>query len=205
LHRLEKIPMNQQNNNITPKIAPFIGSSKQAAIGRGINFGEMKKIILDANDYSISENGLILNKKGKIIKPFETTAGYRSVTLINNGKRRHCSIHRLLAQHFIPNPQNKPVVNHKNGIKTDNRLSNLEWVTQKENSLHAYHVLKTINKNNFRSFKGEKHSNSVLNKEAVEAMRKLHSLSYSKSFISKAFKISTTQIRRIINNEQWSQ
>jgi hypothetical protein len=59
--------------------------------------------------------------------------GYQVVTI--NGKTKY--VHRLIAEEHIPNPLNKPQVNHKNGIKTDNRIENLEWVTIKENFEHA--------------------------------------------------------------------
>lgn len=64
------------------------------------------------------------------------------LTKDNIGKRLY--LHRLLALHFIPNPENKPQVNHKNGIKHDNRLVNLEWVTVKENIHHAIRTGLTI-------------------------------------------------------------
>jgi hypothetical protein len=82
---------------------------------------------------------------------------YHSVLLYDKNIKKECSIHRLLAQAFIPNPENKSCVNHKNGIKTDNQIKNLEWVSQSENHIHAYQILnikkncKEINqiKNNF--------------------------------------------------------
>ena len=63
--------------------------------------------------------------------------GYLKLTLSKNGNKRYCKVHRLIAQSFISNPENKPEVNHKNGIKTDNRIENLEWNTYSENRLHA--------------------------------------------------------------------
>jgi hypothetical protein len=66
----------------------------------------------------------------------ETPKGYLRVYLYKNGKRKHHKIHRLVAKAFIPNPNNKPQVNHKDGNKKNNSITNLEWVTDEENKLH---------------------------------------------------------------------
>lgn len=69
--------------------------------------------------------------------------GYKKVALYDKaGKKHPLLLHRLIAIHFIPNPENKPCVNHKNGIRNDNRIENLEWCTYRENSIHAFRVLK---------------------------------------------------------------
>ena len=66
------------------------------------------------------------------------TAGYLIVNLNNYKNQKTMRVHRLVAEAFIPNPENKPFINHKNGIKDDNRLENLEWSTPSENNQHAY-------------------------------------------------------------------
>lgn len=70
------------------------------------------------------------------LKPY-ISVGYYKVDLSKNRKRKRYFIHRLLGDHFIPNPENKKTINHKNGIKTDYRLENLEWATQSEQMKHA--------------------------------------------------------------------
>tara|TARA_R110000765_G_scaffold365673_1_gene455806 strand:+ start:40 stop:525 length:486 start_codon:yes stop_codon:yes gene_type:complete len=86
--------------------------------------------------YVIHPCGTILkiwNGWTKEKKPSKTKEGYMVINLYNNGKRKTFKVHRLLALHFIPNPENKPHVDHINGIRDDNRLENLRWVTHKEN------------------------------------------------------------------------
>ena len=76
--------------------------------------------------------------KEKILKPIKSNQGYLSYILCNNGERRQLRAHRLVAQAFIPNPQNKPEVNHIDGNKQNNNVINLEWVTRSENQQHAW-------------------------------------------------------------------
>ena len=71
----------------------------------------------------------------------ETSKGYLRVYLSKNGKRKHHKVHRLVARAFIPNPDNKPQVNHIDGNKHNNSITNLEWVTDEENKLHRKQIL----------------------------------------------------------------
>lgn len=109
-------------------------------------------------DYEVSNLGNVRSNKKKesrLLKPFKqgsmvkdivNKGFYLSVRLLNNGVQKDYSVHRLVAIAFIPNPKNLPFINHKNGIRNDNRVENLEWCDNSYNIWHSYNVLKNTNK-----------------------------------------------------------
>jgi hypothetical protein len=97
--------------------------------------------------YTVTKFGVVYSlprkhrRKLRIMKPTKNSSdGYLRVGLTNDGGYHLVCVHRLVALAYIPNPLNKPMVNHLNGIKTDNRLENLEWVTGQENRDHAFSI-----------------------------------------------------------------
>lgn len=100
----------------------------------------MLKQIEGFDRYFINSSGVIQYKssnKLKILKPRLNKDGYVIARLCKNGKRKDYLVHRLVAIAFIPNPENKPIVNHIDSDRSNNRLYNLEWNTAKENWNHA--------------------------------------------------------------------
>ena len=99
----------------------------------------VKSMHIFGSTYNIYSDGSLYNLKTKKFKKWtKDTNGYMKTQIWIDGKSKNVHQHRLLAQLFIPNPECKSQVNHKNGIKSDNRIENLEWVTQSENGKHSF-------------------------------------------------------------------
>ena len=137
-----------------------------------------------SDDYRISIDGTVTSlkyNKIKILKPILRSNGYVSVVLRKDNKSIPMYVHRLVAITFLKNEENKEVVNHKNGIKTDNNLNNLEWVTHTENSQHLKSVRDMYNdmdeirydKETKTFFFYTKHTGYTTIKEAKKAKNKL--------------------------------
>lgn len=91
-------------------------------------------------NYQVSNKGKVMNMmSGKVLKPGVYSNGYEFVILWNHGKSKQCLIHRLVADTFINNPNNLLQVNHKDECKTNNDVSNLEWVTASQNTRYSAH------------------------------------------------------------------
>jgi len=116
------------------------------------DLGRVRGVLRKANNNKIIQP--------KILKQRVNNRGYLVVTLRNNGHIFIPFVHKLVICAFLPNPQNKPEGNHRFGIKTDNRLSQLEWVTKSENIKHSFDVLGKKSINYWEGRFGKNHPNS---------------------------------------------
>lgn len=151
----------------------------------------MYEITSDGKCYSFHSG------KKKLISLTLRSKGYLGFTWYSNGIRKSALIHRLVAQKYIPNPDNKPEVNHKDGNKKNNDVSNLEWCTSLENNRHAVET-------GLRNNKGENHVNSKLTNEIVSEIRnKYIPRIYSTHKLAKEYGISQRLVLNIVTNKCW--
>lgn len=168
-------------------------------------------------------NGLYrVNSKGEVItdnwkntgrtatlKPATDKKGYKRVGLQLNGKLHTKKVHRLVAEAFIPNPENKPCVNHIDGNKANNVVENLEWVTHKENVKHAIDnnlfSFQTPEKSvNIKPKKGELNGFSVLTeRQVLEIRSKFKPRIYTREKLSEEYKVTTSCIKDVISRKSW--
>lgn len=153
--------------------------------------------------YGVSNTGSVKSFKrgnGKILGPELCNNKYFRVTLYKNMIKKRFFVHRLVALAFIPNPKNKPCVNHLSGDKLDNSVKNLSWATHSEDKLHSHRVLK--NDNGYK--KGENHLNAKLTEKQVLEIRKLHETGkYVYKDLAKIFKVCRQHISYIVRNKAW--
>jgi hypothetical protein len=153
------------------------------------NFGNIRSIFASGNNWS--------KKRIKAIKPrIGNNSGYYAINLRKNSKRITIRVHRLVANAFITNSENKPQVNHKNGIKTDNMVCNLEWVTASENIKHAWDIgLISVKR---------KRPTRLTYEKALEIREVRNTAGHSIKKISELFGISCASVFNIIHDKTWT-
>lgn len=137
--------------------------------------------------------------KGRILsdKPRGKNGRYCRVILYRNGIHLGESVHRIVAKTFIPNPDNKPQVNHINGIRTDNRVANLEWCTAKENDKHAWDI-------GLKNSLGSNQSNAILHEDDIPGIKRLIEAGLSNREIGKKYGIEESTISLIKLGKRWT-
>ena len=165
-----------------------------------LNIEIFKRITGYEGLYEISNIGRVKSlkkyrsKRDIIMKPTINTCGYFIVTLCINGTKKIKRVNRLVAIEFIPNPENKPEVNHKEGNKLDNRDFMLEWTTAKENTQHSFDNGLQVSR------KGVKHHNTNLTESDVLSIRSSKLLQKE---LAKIYNVRQQAISDIVNRRRW--
>ena len=150
--------------------------------------------------YQVGNHGRVKNNKtGKILKPY-LTRGYLRVSLYNESGRKCKLVHRLVAEAFLPNPDNKSDVNHINGCKTDANVCNLEWVSASENMSHAHN-------NRLRPLvntQGENNGFAKLTEaQVIQIKHLLAEGSITQKAIGSQFNVSLSTVKDIKSGKRW--
>lgn len=164
---------------------------------------EQWKTIVGCSNYQISNRGRLQNiLTGRIMKLSSCGKGYLKVGIVGDtGSKVQIMVHRLVAEYFIPNPKNKPEVNHKDGNRSNNWDENLEWVTHQENVGHSY---STGLKNYENTPRGTTQGASKLNDIEVMHIRKRVAAGESQNSLAREYHLTQGAINQIVQGITWS-
>ncbi len=150
--------------------------------------------------YYVTKFGSIFSSKsGKLkrIRPYKTPDGYLFFNPFQDGKAGKVRIHRAVAEAFLPNPSGYTQINHKDGCKENNHVSNLEWCSPKQNMAHA--------KSNGLMARGEKIGTSKLPRsQVIEIREKYIPRKYTLRMLAAEYGVSHVAIRRVVVRESWN-
>lgn len=171
---------------------------------------EWRPVVGYENLYEVSNFGRVRSKEAEVRQRYGTRTrrsrmkkiitnenGYCTVNLFKDNKIKIHKCHRLLMTAFVPNPEKKRVINHKDGDKQNNHISNLEWSTHKENSIHA------VQNGLAASLKGEDCHNTFLTNRDIYEIRLLHYNGIRYSTLAKVFGMHEKNISQIVNRKNW--
>lgn len=150
------------------------------------------------NLYKVSESGEVLSvRTGKLLKGSLDRYGYPIVLLSNKGFKKSKLVHRLVAEAFIPNPENKPQVNHIDGNKQNNNVNNLEWCTGSENIKHSYELGLQV------SQKGTSNNANKLSEEEVLTIKEYKAKGMWPTEISRVMGLPLPRVKNVYYGQSW--
>ena len=152
------------------------------------SFGNVKSL----DKTILSKNNVEMSFYGKLLKQNTNRGGYLRLNLTHNNKRKRVLVHQLVATHFINNKLNKKTVNHKNGVKTDNRVENLEWLSFSDNISHAH-------KNGLMNY--DCHTLKLNKKQVLEIIKKYRNKIITTYKLAIEYKVSQRTIMNVLHSK----